>query len=147
MSEGLTRRATGPCRRPGGRSGARRRSRLRLAHSRHREDGCEGQLLRYGCSFQSPQSLTETEWGLAYHLGSPYISIGPIVRNDGYCALLWRGHLPDGTSVVTGTDIAQIEGGSPVSIDTKQESHDTHPARRPEILRRSSMPTQQEEAL
>ena len=33
-----------------------------------------------------------------------------------------------------------------VSIETKQHSHDTHPARRREILRRPSMPTQREEA-
>jgi len=35
----------------------------------------------------------------------------PAMQNHGMGKLLWRGHLPDGTTVVTGTDIAQIEEG------------------------------------
>ena len=35
----------------------------------------------------------------------------PAMQNHDMGKLLWRGHLPDGTTVVTGTDIAQIEGG------------------------------------
>ncbi len=35
----------------------------------------------------------------------------PAMHNHDMGKLLWRGHLPDGTTVVTGTDIAQIEEG------------------------------------
>jgi hypothetical protein len=35
----------------------------------------------------------------------------PAMHNHDMGKLLWRGHLPDGTTIVTGTDIAQIEGG------------------------------------
>ena len=35
----------------------------------------------------------------------------PAMQNHGMGKLLWRGHLPDGTTVVTGTDIAQVKEG------------------------------------
>jgi hypothetical protein len=35
----------------------------------------------------------------------------PVMQNHEMVKLLWRGHLPDGTTVVTGTDVAQMEGG------------------------------------
>jgi hypothetical protein len=35
----------------------------------------------------------------------------PATQNHDMGKLLWRGHLPDGTTVVTGTDIGQVEGG------------------------------------
>jgi len=35
----------------------------------------------------------------------------PAMRNHDMGKLLWRGHLPDGTTVVTGTDIAQVKEG------------------------------------
>jgi len=37
--------------------------------------------------------------------------VAPPMDNHGMVKLLWRGHLPDGTTIVTGTDVAQIEGG------------------------------------
>jgi hypothetical protein len=37
--------------------------------------------------------------------------VAPVMQNHDMGKLLWRGHLPDGTTVVTGTDVAQIEGG------------------------------------
>jgi hypothetical protein len=36
--------------------------------------------------------------------------VAPAMHNHDMGKLLWRGHLPDGTTVVTGTDVAQIEG-------------------------------------
>jgi hypothetical protein len=35
----------------------------------------------------------------------------PVVENHEMGKLLWKGRLPDGTVVVTGTDVARIEGG------------------------------------
>jgi hypothetical protein len=35
----------------------------------------------------------------------------PAMQNHDMGKLLWRGHLPDGTTVVTGTDIAQVKEG------------------------------------
>ena len=35
----------------------------------------------------------------------------PAMQNHDMGKLLWRGHLPDGKTVVTGTDIAQIKEG------------------------------------
>jgi hypothetical protein len=35
----------------------------------------------------------------------------PALQNHDMGKLPWRGHLPDGTTVVTGTDVAQIAGG------------------------------------
>jgi hypothetical protein len=35
----------------------------------------------------------------------------PAMQNHDMAKLLWRGHLPDGTTVVTGTDIAQVKEG------------------------------------
>ena len=37
--------------------------------------------------------------------------IGPVLQNHDMGKVHWRGHLPDGTTVITGTDIVQIEGG------------------------------------
>jgi SnoaL-like domain len=37
--------------------------------------------------------------------------VAPAIQNHDMAKLLWRGHLPDGTTVVTGTDIAQITEG------------------------------------
>jgi hypothetical protein len=37
--------------------------------------------------------------------------VAPAMENHDLGKLLWRGHLPDGTTVVTGTDVAQIAGG------------------------------------
>ena len=37
--------------------------------------------------------------------------VAPVMQNHEMAKLLWKGQLPDGTVVVTGTDIAQIEGG------------------------------------
>ncbi len=35
----------------------------------------------------------------------------PAMQNHDMGKLLWKGHLPDGTTVVTGTDIAQVKEG------------------------------------
>jgi hypothetical protein len=35
----------------------------------------------------------------------------PAMQNHDMGKLLWRGHLPDGTTVVTGTDVAQVREG------------------------------------
>jgi hypothetical protein len=35
----------------------------------------------------------------------------PAMQNHDMGKLLWRGHLPDGTTVVTGTDVAQVKEG------------------------------------
>ncbi len=35
----------------------------------------------------------------------------PAMHNHDMGKLLWRGHLPDGTTVVTGTDVAQVKEG------------------------------------
>jgi hypothetical protein len=35
----------------------------------------------------------------------------PAMQNHDMGKLLWRGHLPDGTTVVTGTDIGQLKEG------------------------------------
>jgi hypothetical protein len=35
----------------------------------------------------------------------------PATQNHDMGKLLWRGHLPDGTTIVTGTDIAQVKEG------------------------------------
>jgi hypothetical protein len=40
-----------------------------------------------------------------------FAPVEPAMQNHEMVKLLWRGHLPDGTTVVTGTDIAHIEGG------------------------------------
>lgn len=37
--------------------------------------------------------------------------VGPVMQNHDMAKLLWRGQLPDGTVIVTGTDIAQVEEG------------------------------------
>jgi hypothetical protein len=37
--------------------------------------------------------------------------VAPAMQNHDMGKLLWRGHLPDGTTVVTGTDVAQVKGG------------------------------------
>jgi hypothetical protein len=37
--------------------------------------------------------------------------VAPAMQNHDMGKLLWRGHLPDGTTVVTGTDIAQVKEG------------------------------------
>ena len=42
--------------------------------------------------------------------------VAPVMQNHEMGKLLWSGQLPDGTAVVTGTDIAQIEGGRIRSI-------------------------------
>jgi hypothetical protein len=43
--------------------------------------------------------------GLVFALGAP------VLENHEMAKLLWKGQLPDGTVVVTGTDVAQIDGG------------------------------------
>lgn len=35
----------------------------------------------------------------------------PAMQNHDMGKLLWKGHLPDGTAVVTGTDIAEVKEG------------------------------------
>jgi hypothetical protein len=42
--------------------------------------------------------------------------VAPALQNHDMGKLLWRGHLPDGTTVVTGTDVVQAEGGRIRSI-------------------------------
>ncbi len=42
--------------------------------------------------------------------------VAPVMENHDMGKLLWRGQLPDGTIVVTGTDVAQVEGGRIRSI-------------------------------
>jgi SnoaL-like domain len=37
--------------------------------------------------------------------------VAPAMQNHDMGKLLWRGHLPDGTTVVTGTDVAQVADG------------------------------------
>jgi hypothetical protein len=37
--------------------------------------------------------------------------VAPAMQNHNMGKLLWRGHLPDGTTVVTGTDIALVKEG------------------------------------
>jgi hypothetical protein len=37
--------------------------------------------------------------------------VAPVLENHEMGKLLWRGELPDGTVVVRGTDVAQIEAG------------------------------------
>lgn len=37
--------------------------------------------------------------------------VAPVLHNHDMGKLLWTGKLPDGTTIVTGTDVAQIEGG------------------------------------
>jgi hypothetical protein len=40
-----------------------------------------------------------------------FAMVAPAMQNHEMGKLLWKGHLPDGTTVVTGTDVVQIEGG------------------------------------
>ena len=40
-----------------------------------------------------------------------FSTAAPTMQNHDMAKLLWRGHLPDGTTVVTGTDIAQVKEG------------------------------------
>jgi hypothetical protein len=40
-----------------------------------------------------------------------FAMVAPVLQNHDMGKLLWRGHLPDGTTVVTGTDVVQIEKG------------------------------------
>jgi len=37
--------------------------------------------------------------------------VGPEMQNHEMAKLVWRGRLPDGTTVATGTDVALLEGG------------------------------------
>jgi hypothetical protein len=55
------------------------------------------------------------EGAIAHLLGSlpptlTFVLVAPVMQNHDMAKLLWRGQLPDGTTVVTGTDVAQIEG-------------------------------------
>jgi hypothetical protein len=43
--------------------------------------------------------------------GLVFALVAPVLENHEMGKLLWRGQLPDGTVVVTGTDVAQMEGG------------------------------------
>ena len=45
-----------------------------------------------------------------------FAMVAPVMVNHDLGKLLWRGRLPDGTVVVTGTDIAQVENGRIRSI-------------------------------
>ncbi len=40
-----------------------------------------------------------------------FVMVAPVMVNHGMAKLLWKGQLPDGTVIVTGTDVAQIENG------------------------------------
>jgi SnoaL-like protein len=40
-----------------------------------------------------------------------FVLVAPVMQNHEMGKLLWRGQLPDGTLIVTGTDVAQVEGG------------------------------------
>jgi len=40
-----------------------------------------------------------------------FVMVAPVMVNHGMAKLQWRGQLPDGTVVVTGTDVAEIESG------------------------------------
>lgn len=40
-----------------------------------------------------------------------FVLVAPVMQNHEMGKLLWKGQLPDGTIVVTGTDVGQIEGG------------------------------------
>jgi hypothetical protein len=40
----------------------------------------------------------------------------PAMENHDMGKLLWRGHLPDGTTVVTGTDVAKVKEGRICSL-------------------------------
>lgn len=40
-----------------------------------------------------------------------FVPLGAAMQNHDLAKLLWRGQLPDGTSVVTGTDVVRVEGG------------------------------------
>jgi hypothetical protein len=39
-----------------------------------------------------------------------FTMVAPATQNHDMAKLLWRGHLPDGTTVATGTDIALVKG-------------------------------------
>jgi hypothetical protein len=43
--------------------------------------------------------------------GLVFALAAPAQENHGMAKLLWKGKLPDGKVIVTGTDVAQIEGG------------------------------------
>src|SRR6267378_2054268 len=152
MSEGLMRRAMEPCRRPPVVCTMRRTAPLTVATgafstSRRRLRGTataarvlisistklDGDRMGAGLPSWKPiyfdRTYRQERWLLCSSLGGTHQIHQCLCRRA--IVIL--------TTVVT--------RGSPVSIDTKQESHDTLPAPRPEILRRSSMPTQQEEAL
>lgn len=45
-----------------------------------------------------------------------FVPVAPGMVNHDMEKLLWRGQLPDGTLVVTGTDVAQIDNGRIQSI-------------------------------
>ena len=53
--------------------------------------------------------------------------VAPATQNHGMGKLLWRGHLPDGTTVVTGTDIAQVEQGRIRSLHVFVDAAGSHP--------------------
>jgi hypothetical protein len=71
---------------------------------------------------QGKYSGTEAIEGAITHLlGSlpptlVFALVGPVMQNHSMGKLLWKGQLSDGTTVVTGTDIAEVEGGRIRSI-------------------------------
>jgi len=40
-----------------------------------------------------------------------FVMVAPAMVNHGMAKLRWRGQLPDGTVIVTGTDVAEIDNG------------------------------------
>ena len=64
-------------------------------------------------SYSGTQAI---EGAITHLLGSlpptlVFVSVPPVMQNHEMGKLLWRGQLPDGSVVVTGTDIAQLDGG------------------------------------
>jgi hypothetical protein len=71
---------------------------------------------------QEKYSGTEAiEAAITHLLGSlpptlVFAPAAPVMRNHSMVKLLWKGQLADGTTVATGTDVAEIEGGQIRSI-------------------------------
>ncbi len=45
-----------------------------------------------------------------------FVLVAPVLQNHEMGTLLWRGQLPDGTSVATGTDVVRLDGGKIRSV-------------------------------
>lgn len=89
------------------REDARRRQAIRELYS------ADAVLYEQAATYTGTDAITRAVTHLLAALppGLTFSPVGPEMENHDLRKLRWRGHLPDGTIVVTGTDIARIEGG------------------------------------